>query len=627
MISVKSSKYRKPSATVEGVKPAENPKQLGSTSRKSPPKVEGTMEATAGMSTSMPSTSMSNMPITIDTDPMLVGLMPNNYKVLYSLYRDIYYNDAVGGSAVDLFSSLPFGDFSIGGIEDDRILSSFNENIERLGTKTLIPEMAVDQLVLGMHCHSLLYNKQRKVFVDVMPYSPENLSVQTLPFYSQEPIITATFPEQYKTAISQGGPRLERLRRLIGDTVFDKIKAGVLELDPMSTVYIPRKTFSDTDMGVSYYRRLLPIYLIEKNLYRGTLVESARRQRGIMHLTMGDGDNWIPSPDDMDFMVDLFMNADTDPLGAIIATRAGVGVEEIRQGGDFWKVTDFSDSVLSQKLRALSISEAFLSGDANYNVNDSSMTVFLDTMGAYREMMTRKFFYEKLFPLVSMVNGYTVNKKGKIVIKDGLMDKLDPEEAMYMMNDGSRLLIPTVTWSKQLKPDGDNAYMEMLQSLSDKGVPIPLRIMAASGGLSLDDLLKQKDDDLATRKKLLEYKKAIDALSGPPAGEGGEGGDGEDFEAEASALSDDARSALEGMSTVLGRSAVQHGRGKPSILTREFGDAGELHNTSVTGKKSLLINQKAANEKINRRIARAMAGANVRRRMAKNTVQIKRPTK
>lgn len=621
MISVKKTKYSRVTAQQPEVATDAHKSRLGSTSKdrhtvlKAEAKTKDGFVSESGITTSMPNTQVSNMPVTIDTDPMLVGLMPNNYNILYALYRDIYYNDPVGGSAVDLLSSLPFGEFSLGGLEDEKITQRFQENIERLGVRTLIPEMSVDQLVLGMHCHSLLYNKDKRVFVDVMPYSPENLKIQTLPFYSQEPIITASYPENYRSALATDSPRMERLRKLVGNEVFDKIRGGTLELDPMTTVYIPRKTFSDTDMGVSYYRRLLPLYLIEKNLFRGTLVESARRQRGIMHLSLGDGEQWIPSPQDMEFMVDMFMNADTDPLGAIVATRMGVNVEEIRQGGDFWKVTDFSDSVLPQKLRALSISEAFLSGDANYNVNDNSMTVFIDMMRAYREMMTRKFFYEKLFPLISMVNGYTVNAKGKIVVKDNLMDNLEPEEALHLLNDGSRLLIPTVSWSKQLKPEGDSAYMEMLNQMAEKGVPIPIRVLAAAGGLNLDELVKQKDDDLAIRKRLNEYRAELDALA--PKGEGDGEGDDEDFTGEASSMIP--MRAISGI-----RSATQSRFGKVPLLNREFGDSGEIYDTTPTGKKKLIINQKAANERINRKIVSAMKNANVSKRMSRHTIKPKK---
>ncbi len=602
MFNIKQSKFTKPLMRSDQSQSPQRNAELGATKRHRADRgstADLPQVSLSGITTNMPNTSIGNMPVTIDTDPMLVGLMPNNYKILYALYRDIYYNDPVGGSAVDLLSSLPFGDFSLGGIESPKIMQSFQENIERLSTKTLIPEMSVDYLVLGMHCHSMLYNQSKKLFVDVMPYAPENVQVVDLPFYSQDPLLTATFSDNYRAVLSEDSPRMRRLRALIGNDVFSKIQQGSLELDPLTTVYIPRKTFSDTDIGVSYYRRLLPIYLIEKNLYRGTLVESARRQRGITHLTLGDGDNWIPSPSDMDSMVDLFTNADTDPIGAIIATRAGVSVEEIRQCGDFWKVTDFTDSVLPQKLRALSISEAFLSGDANYNVNDSSMTVFVDMMLSFRSMMTRKFFYEKLFPLVSMVNGYTVDSRGRVVIKESMLESMAPEEALYTFNDGSKLLIPKVEWATQLKPESDSSYMETLQTLTDKGVPVPIRTLAAAGGLNLDDLLKQQDEDLALRKKLNEYRDRLKELE--PSDDSG---DDEESTAEASSIISKMHKLHSDRRM---RSSVQARFGKVPLFSRDFGEAAELHDSTATGKKTHIIGQKAANERINRRIVRAMS--------------------
>ncbi len=478
---------------------------LGSTSRKAQAKSKGFESLSAMSPTGMQNTTVSSNPIAVDMSPLLTGFAPQQENAMfYNLYRDMYYNDAVCGSAVDLMSSMPFSEYSLGGVTDAKVLSSYTETLERLSLRSMFPEISVDYLVLGVHCSSLLYSKERKVFIDTMPHAVENMTVRTLPFYSQDPLVTVKFPVEVQNLFGANGsdsPRIERLRKLVGEKVIEKIAAGSLELDPLSTLYLPRKSFSNTDFGTSYFRRVLPIYLIEKNLYRGTLVESARRQRGILHLTLGDGENWEPTIADMEYMTELFMNADSDPLGAIIATRMGVEVSEMRQGGDFWKVTDYSDSVLAHKLRALGISESFLSGDASYNTADNGLSVFIDQIRSYREMMTRKLFYDKLFPLVSLINGYTLNSRGKIVIKENLLDTLSPEEALFTLNDGSRLLIPQVSWAKNLKPEGDSMYMEVLNQMTEKGIPVPLRVLAAAGGLNLEELLRQKDDDLKNRKR------------------------------------------------------------------------------------------------------------------------------
>lgn len=1042
---------------------AEELPRLGRTSRQVGEKMESTSSNVSMKVSGAPNTTISGNAITIDVDPMLTGMTPANETVLHRVFRDIYYNDVIGGSAVDLITLVAFGDFSLGGLShthaktSEKVREAFHENMERLSIRTFVPEAAVDYLVLGEHCSSLLYNREHKTFTDVFPHTPEDLTVKMLPFYSQEPLINVKFPEDVRSLFGNvKSPRIQRLMNKLGSQVVDQIKAGSLELDPLSTIYIPRKTFTKSDRGTSYFRRLLPIYLIEKNLFRGTLVESARRQRGILHLSLGDGDTWIPTVQDMEFMTELFMNADSDPIGAIIATRMGVQVDELRQGGDFWKSTDFADSVLGHKCRALTISEGLLSGEANFNcvigntfvqteqglmyieeiadrkngkvqdfkvrvnsrygpercakwlysgkapvievkashgdsltgtarhrilklnedlsidwaylrdlrigdnlavqtkpfvrksklklnlpeplrivkgvrkelvkpeymtpdlafligaliaegtvtqgrvyfpntdiayldafedrmqsvfgidgnryvqvakgtkrvingvptearadyyssyytsrtliqwlevlglsvgdvsrtkrvpwsilqadaesqlaflaayiegdgnihsqngrisihskskqivdalfaiiqshgfnakkskfgllinvvdsaelynlinpylvtksfdyesrqyknansfgfpsecirsllkdrrlkstnrglyfksddgsevlVNgykamsdkmfmydaydtgkydkvlealskvspamyrkvmelvklryrfvsvvsvrnagkqdvydlsmqpgvepayvangfvshntaDQSLTIFLEMIRSFREVFTRKLFYDKLFPLISLINGFTLDSKGRVSVKDGLMNSLDSEEAMFKLNDGSKLFIPNVHWTKQLKPEGDSSYMDMLNSLTEKGVPVPLRVLAAAGGMDLDMLLRQQQEDLDIRKKIADYKKQIDALA-PKS---------EDMESESASLLALANADPTGRT----KSAVISAGGRRiPLLDRDFGESGMVRDSTKTGKAKHVMNQKSANDRVNRMIAQAAAKLQTRR--------------
>ena len=572
--------------------------------------VGATFESTSNVSmrvTGSPNTNISGNAITIDVDPMLTGMTPQSETTLHSVYRDIYYNDSVAGSAVDLISILPFGEFNLGGFpsvkgDTQKINDKYNETIERLNFKTLLPEISIDYLVLGEHCSSLLYNKEKKVFTDILPHQADDLKVEPLPFYSQDPIITVKFPPHLKEILQRNTPRVQRIRENIGQDIINKICGGELELDPLSTIYLPRRTFSQAIRGTSYYRRILPIYLIEKNLFRGTLVESARRQRGILHLSLGDGESWVPSVQDMEFMTELFMNADSDPVGAIIATRSGISVEELRQGGDFWKSTDFADSVLSHKLRALSISEGFLSGEASYDTGGTALLVFLDMIRSFRETMTRKLFYDTMFPLISLINGFTV-KNGRVSIQPNLINTISSEEALQTLNDGSKLFIPSVQWTKQLKPEGDTAYMEMLQTLSDKGVPVPLRALAAAGGLDLETLLRQQDEDIDIRMKVSKYLQRIADLQPKEAPTEGE------EEAEAAEASDILSQLASVDPSGKTRSSVIANTGRPALLSRDFSNV-EPYSLSKTGKPKHVHNRRAFEEKSNRMIVRALKHIN-----------------
>lgn len=551
------------------------------------------------------SADVSSLPITVDLDPMLTGFTPTSERNSFTaLYRDIYYNDPVGGGAADLMSTLPFGELSIGRSRIPKIDSVFEENLQRLNTVSFIPEMALDVLVDGEHVSSLLYNDQTRVFTDILPHDIQNLTITPLPFYSQDPIILAKFPEDVRKALSMPSERIKRLRNRIGEGVVQKILSGSLELDPLSTLHVQRQSQSHHQYGFSYFRRLLPYYLIEKNLYRGTLVESARRQRGIMQLTLGNGDDWIATPEDMEYFTSLFTEADADPVGAIVATQPGVDVTEHRQGGDFWKVTDFSDSALPHKLRALGISEGLLSGDATINNADAAFTVLTEQLLYFRNTITRKLFYNKLFPLISLVNGFTVTSSGKPRKGAELDTSIDIEEALYRMNDGSRLYVPTVHWEKPLRPQGSQATMDMLQALTDKGVPVSLRALAAAGGLNVEDLLAEREEDMTLRKNVAKYLEEIAALKP------------KEDTAEASALQALSSTLPKLASVGAGgsRSAVVSSSGKRGgLLSRDYGDNALMTSTSRTGKPKHIFNQRAANERVNLLLARVAEARKIRK--------------
>ena len=548
----------------------------------------------------------------IDMSPLMEGFdLDHPDQMLFNLYRDIYHHDAVCGSATDMYATLPFSEFSIGGA-DDKFLAPYREAVEMLNLRTAMPEITTDHLVTGSYVSSMLYSKGEKRFIDMMNHRLDNAEINPLPFYSQDPIINMKIPEDVRKTLGMDSPRIKTLKKKLGTEFVNKLESGNLELDPLGTIYLPRRTFSFGE-GSSWYRRVVPIYLIEKNLFRGTLVESGKRQRGIMHLQMGDGDQWEPSIDELEFMTDLFQNADLDPLGAIVATRLGVAVDEFRQGGDFWKVTDLWDQTSMFKLRALGISEAFLSGEATYANMEGSLTVFIESMKAFRDSLTRRIFYNKVFPLVSMMNGYAINKKGKIITKQGLMDG-DIEDKLRRMQDGSKLFIPTIHWSKQLSPEADANRMEMLRGMQELGVPVPLRALAAAGGFNLDTLLMNQEEDMAMQRQILEYQKRFKDLQKQYGGGGEEGGD--DFGSFSS--------------TILGpRSQVLAGKKRQSLADRDFGEQSEIVGQTRTGKKKWIYNQKQANEKANDNIMKAMSEitANQQTPLTHRTRTSKKPKK
>jgi hypothetical protein len=74
--------------------------------------------------------------------------------------------------------------------------------------------------------------------------------------------------------------------------------------------------------------------------------------------------------------------------------------------------------------------------------------------------------------------------------------------------DMTKLLMPKLQWHKQLKPEADEAYLNMLGLAEEKGLPIPMRIWAAAAGLSLPEIMMSLDEDINLRKKIDKYNKS-----------------------------------------------------------------------------------------------------------------------
>lgn len=312
-------------------------------------------------------TSVSQLPIEIDVDPLLKDIVFSEdleqKKLVMRLYTDIYHNHNIAGSIVDIKSQLMFSEFTLGGILDRKVAEDFQENIDRLDIRTLMPEIDVDYNVKGAFVGSLLYNGTNQVFSRIMPHGYENTKVDQLPFHGTDPLITVAFPESVRSTMQSDSPRVKALREFLGSDVMKQLSNEALELDPKSTVYVPRRGSTGSTAN-SYYRRVLPWYLMEKNLFRGTLVRSAMRQKGILHVTLDGAGEWEPTIADMQAVMDMFMNADADPIGAVVATRGGISTEEIRDPTGGWTIFDNKDAIDGYIMKALGISDAFLSGDA-----------------------------------------------------------------------------------------------------------------------------------------------------------------------------------------------------------------------------------------------------------------------
>lgn len=507
---------------------------------------------------------------TKNLDLLLSGFLDErNLYAMRTVYRDMYYYDAICGGAADMTSTLPFSDFSLVGLDDAK-LQKYHDSVDRLNLKTAFPEFSLGYLVDGVYLGTLVYSTQQKIFSDILPHDIQDCTFEDMPFSSQDSIVKVRQNDNLRNFLTSDDPLIKRQRANYSTKLLNELSNPEFSLDPMTTIYLPR-------LGInrkinSYFRRAVPWFLIEKMLLRGTMVEISKRQRSAMHVQAGS-ETWEPTPEELVAIVNLFQQADFDPMGPVIATRADIQTSEIRAAGDFFKITDMIDQTGQLKLRGLGIGEDFLSGSANYATADAALSVYVENMRTYRDFMTQQVFYKKLFPIIAHVNDYK---------KKGDEGKEKASSLSYKINDSTKYEMPQVRWHKSLQPHSDRDTLDLLNQLSEKGVPVTLRMWAAAGGVDVDNVLQELEED---KKLRTEIAKATGA--GLPKGDGEGGGDeGGDFEF----------SAYNGKIRKVG------------FMNRDYGKHSEIARYTDDGKKHWVRNQHDAARKENEIIVKSLAG-------------------
>ena len=537
---------------------------------------------------------------------MMTGLIPGDphlidTSTLALFYRDTYLYDNTAGSAVDIQAHFPFSSWELRGLEEKE-LRPFNETLERLNTQQMMPLISTAHLVDGFFAGSLVFDPKSKSFIDTLIHDALSCSVMPSPFFNIDPTINVRVGQSTQQFLADTSEYARRYLQQMPAQFVEMLKSGAFELDPVTTMFVPRRSTTDRAY-TSYLHRILPMYLIEKTLFRGTLVEAQRRQRAMTHLTAGD-DQWTPTGEELQALVQEFQSAEFDPLGGWVSTRNAVQAVDIRPGGDFWKWTDMADILVAYKLRALGISESFLSGDASYASAESAYSTFLESMNSFRTDMTERVFYSKIFPLVAVTNDLYKDPRNKA--KAGRVI-----DFLFNRTNRNNLKMPQLHWHKELEAKGEENMAELLQQASDKGVPIPLKMWMAAAKIDPDALLRDLDEDKELRKKLEQYTGKDTSHEGEDAfGDGPDefedGGDDVDPRREEAALR--AR-AMAGQLTT-NSATLSRGYRKP-LLSRDFGDSGDTWTLTKTGKIKHIpsASQAAHRAKANDRIIKISAQA------------------
>jgi hypothetical protein len=456
---------------------------------------------------------------------------------IYKYYAAIFREDSICGAAIELRANIPYGDFSIQGVEKSRA-QKFEEAVENMRLRTMMPRLAIERDVQGAFLGMLDWNSEKKTYDSLLPYSRQHVAkIIYSVVHGMDPVVDINLDAFLTDIVKSQDARLKDIKSCIPKFILNAASSGGSAVPvPMDSVVWIDRPHTDPRFN-SILHRILPVFLIERALTRGTIEAAHRRQRGILHIVAGLGDQWLATPEEMTMIAQLFNNADADPLGAIVVTREGINASEVRNPTDFWRITDSYEQTVPFKLRAMGVSESFLSGDATFNNAEVAISTFLQTIKTERAQVTDQLLYRKIFAQIAAAHDFKIKGMGR---ERGSFDDMTAEQIDLFVREEtaansanalgnlSAYDIPKIAWKQSLMPEGDQAYIEMLALLEEKNVPAPIRAMFAAGGLDFDAVMDNKKQDLDDRKKLSEYIENIRDIMPKPVMEG-EGGPGDEF--------------------------------------------------------------------------------------------------
>lgn len=463
--------------------------------------------------------------------PLLQDILNTNDTItLDNTYREIYLMDAVSGPVVDMMSMLPWSDYSILGVSDPKIKALYESSLEELSIQRLMKLFLTSNMVLGRGVGSLVFDKSRGIFTDCILYNASEAEIIPIPFIGYDPKINIKLSKEFKKWLNSTDTRdIEARKELPPEDIKLMLGSGKIELEPLKTIYVTRTHLPGSE-GVSVFSRILPIWLLEKCLLRGTILASTRRQKSILHITMGS--------DDVDYdlsqyqsVAELFANADRDPLGAAVVTRPDVTVSEVKSPTDLWSHSSESDGFTQAKLRALGVSDSFLSGDATYSNQENTIGLMLENLRDQRQELTRAIIRDKIFLSLAKYHNFrerTQAERDHKIQYDVKSNKAKRNAFLYKfaqltgsrnMAEISTYVIPDLKWTKDLTPTGSSSELSLMKELKDSGIPLPAAMLATAAGADIDTIVASYEDDLKVREKMADYLKKMKKLMPPTEGE------------------------------------------------------------------------------------------------------------
>lgn len=487
----------------------------------------------------------------IEEGSIIEDWIPRQPTMLHLLLRRIYLRDSIAGSVIDIYSTLPWGKlYELIGVDDPKINQMYHDMIESLNIWGDLPIISREFLIIGRMIASLPFNESTGMWDAMVPIDPDQAKITPMPFSSVKPLVDVLSSPAWREFARSVDPRVVELKESMNKDLLAIFQntSGYFPLEPMNTLFLARRVNQYDHIGTSFFTRILPAWAYETALWDASLTGVRRRNRSILLVTAGIDETWEPNDNELSALTQIFMQADEDPTGAVISVRNGVELSEVRDPTAIWGISQEFEFLSTLKMRALGVSEAYLSGDANVSNMETARTSLGKAVASFRDNMLREIFAKQLFPAFARIHNFQKRTQAQLsnrirVEPDRIARMAEYDRRMYETERLTKwgypmvtakqaldiplesLIMPRLITEDTLRPEQDVAYLEMLDKLKENGVPIPLRIWASAAGYDLDKAMAMMEEDIIIKKRLYQLGTG-ESSGGESADLGGGGGGG-----------------------------------------------------------------------------------------------------
>lgn len=449
-----------------------------------------------------------------------------NYPIhrnLANIYWRIFYKlDPIIGTCVDLFSEMPWSDFTLSGDGvDGEIKDAYEFMCEETQFRAFLPYLVREFMVIGEVAPHLFWDDDESLWTHIALHNPDQLEVIHAPFLKMEPLVEFKPEDRLRQVLTSNNPMLRSVRESMPEEILSALISGQnIPLSPINCTFIPRKLHPYDVRGTSIISRMWRILMYEDSIFNASIAIARRAAAPLKVAKLGDRNTgWIPDPSQERRLLELLTQAEVDPA-AWLVYHYGIEFDLVGTQERAWKIDASAEFIERTKLLAMGISKSFLHGEVTYASAASGLTVFLQRLKALREFFESVWIYPQFFRPVAEMNGWVKPTQAE------LEHKVRTRRSKRELREANRYIVPKIEWDRPLDPSVDTAMIQAVSSLSGLGVKFSKTTMASFVNRDYETELQQVFREAKLEQDALQKHPELQMALAPPQEGGGAGGGG-----------------------------------------------------------------------------------------------------